>query len=111
MNRDKNPVKKIAVVQAFRPAVSGGPEGPHYIRSDFFTGSTTRPRLSLRASVPMICSRLHRGPMEGDGLSEPARLLEGARYAPGVQILDARAPAKASINSLSRFTKVAGSSS
>jgi len=31
--------EEIAVVQAFRPAVSGGPEGPHYIRSDFSTGS------------------------------------------------------------------------
>jgi len=27
--------EEIAVVQAFRPAVSGGSEGPHYIRSDF----------------------------------------------------------------------------
>jgi hypothetical protein len=26
-------------VQAFRPAVSGGSDGPHYIRSDSFTGS------------------------------------------------------------------------
>ena len=25
--------EEIAVVQAFRPAVSGGPEGPHYIRA------------------------------------------------------------------------------
>ena len=30
--------EKIDVAQAFRPAVSGGPDGPHYIRSDFFTG-------------------------------------------------------------------------
>ena len=30
--------EEIGVVQAFRPAVSGGPEGPHYIGSDFFTG-------------------------------------------------------------------------
>jgi hypothetical protein len=54
----QEPCEEIAVVQAFRPAVSGGPEGPHYIRSDFFTGSMTRPRLSLRVSVPMRCSRL-----------------------------------------------------
>jgi hypothetical protein len=26
--------ESIAVVQAFRPAVSGGPKGPHYFRSD-----------------------------------------------------------------------------
>ena len=32
--------EEIAVVQAFRPAVSGGPERPHYIRNDFFTGSS-----------------------------------------------------------------------
>src|SRR5712664_4098331 len=35
--------EEIAVVQAFRPAVSGGPEGPHYISSDFFTGSLGLP--------------------------------------------------------------------
>src|SRR5471030_684275 len=35
----EEPVEKTAVVQAFRPAVSGGPKGPHYIRSAFFTGS------------------------------------------------------------------------
>jgi hypothetical protein len=35
--------EEIAVVQAFRPAVSGGPKGPHYIRSDFFTGSSAAP--------------------------------------------------------------------
>jgi hypothetical protein len=29
-------------VQAFRPAVSGGPEGPHYIRCDFFTVAFVR---------------------------------------------------------------------
>jgi len=31
------PSEQIAVVQALRPAVPGGPEGPHYIRSDLFT--------------------------------------------------------------------------
>ena len=36
--------EEIDVVQAFRPAVSGGPEGPHYIMSDFFTGSSGLPR-------------------------------------------------------------------
>ncbi len=35
--------EEIAVVQAFRPSVSGGPEGPHHIRSDFFTGSSGGP--------------------------------------------------------------------
>src|SRR5439155_7498310 len=29
-------MKKSYVVQAFRPAVPGGPEGPHYIRNDVF---------------------------------------------------------------------------
>jgi hypothetical protein len=29
--------EEIAVVQAFRPAVSGRRKGLHYIRSDFFT--------------------------------------------------------------------------
>ena len=28
---------------AFRPAAPGGPEGPHYIRTDFFTGSSGLP--------------------------------------------------------------------
>ena len=37
-------------MQALRPAASGGPEGPHYIRADFFTGS----EISLRVAVLMV---------------------------------------------------------
>src|SRR6266498_5882940 len=43
------PVQKSVVVQAFRPAVSGGPEGPHYTRTGFFTGSK-----GLRYKTPPI---------------------------------------------------------
>src|SRR5712691_10869159 len=37
--------EKIAVVQAFRPAVSGGPECPHYVRALHF--AATRPLAQL----------------------------------------------------------------
>jgi hypothetical protein len=49
--------EEIAVVQAFRPALSGGPEGPHYIRSDFFTASSGGPsevRLTTSAKATVV---------------------------------------------------------
>jgi sugar lactone lactonase YvrE len=40
-------VKKSAVVQAFRPAVTGRPQGLHYIRAAFFSGSSAGPSQSV----------------------------------------------------------------
>jgi alcohol dehydrogenase (cytochrome c) len=38
----KTSPEEIAIVQAFRPAVPGGPEGPHNFRIDFFTRFRSR---------------------------------------------------------------------
>ena len=51
--------EEIAVVQAFRPAVSGGPEGPHYIRSDFFTRSAVTVGDGLQ-TVPEVAAPANR---------------------------------------------------
>ena len=44
--------EEIGVAQAFRPAASGGPEGPHYIRPDFFQALS-----AARAATELMADR------------------------------------------------------
>jgi len=51
--------EEIAVVQAFRPAVSGGPEGPHYNEERFFHRllQTCAQEGGVSGSVPAVSRR------------------------------------------------------